>query len=342
MNSHFLIDAVVRQTTVLIAQLATAGGVRAPLAHIANQIFLDLARALEDQGVSRKVSADMFGMALRAYLRKIQRLSESSTFRGRSLWEAIFAHVTDHPMCTRDEVLERFSRDEEALVRGVLHDLAASGLVYATGSAGSTAYRALGEADLRYMRRARPDNGADELLWVVIYREGPLRREQIVERGGVDPVELDACLQRLVESGRVRLDARGDQPAYSATDFFIALDAGVGWEAAVFDHYHAFVKTICSKLNPDPELALPASAIGGSTYTFDVSPEHPLYREVVETLARFRNTQTDLRKRVEAYNAVHALPASHQRVVTYAGQCVLAHEADANGENGASGAALAK
>jgi hypothetical protein len=34
MNVKILIDSIVRQTTVLIAQLATAGGVRAPLAHV--------------------------------------------------------------------------------------------------------------------------------------------------------------------------------------------------------------------------------------------------------------------------------------------------------------------
>src|SRR5690606_39482709 len=93
MHARLLIDAIVRQTTVLIAQLATSGGVRAPLAHIANQVFMDLAAELDAQGVSRKVSADMFGMALRTYLRKIQRLNESSTDRGRSLWEAVLQFV---------------------------------------------------------------------------------------------------------------------------------------------------------------------------------------------------------------------------------------------------------
>ena len=88
MDLKLLIDGIVRQTTVLIAQLATSGGVRAPLAHVAGQVFVELARELEAQGVSRKVSADMFGMALRAYVRKVQRLSESTTFRGRSLWES--------------------------------------------------------------------------------------------------------------------------------------------------------------------------------------------------------------------------------------------------------------
>jgi hypothetical protein len=62
-NVQLLIDSVVQQVTVLIAQLATSGGARAPVAHIASQVFIDLAHELEAQGLSRKVSADMFGMA---------------------------------------------------------------------------------------------------------------------------------------------------------------------------------------------------------------------------------------------------------------------------------------
>lgn len=50
MRTQLLIDSIVRQTTVLIAQLATAGGFRAPLAHLAEQVFRDLARALHEQG----------------------------------------------------------------------------------------------------------------------------------------------------------------------------------------------------------------------------------------------------------------------------------------------------
>jgi hypothetical protein len=67
MTRQVLIDNIFRQTTVLIAQLATSGGVRAPLAQLADRVFLDLARELDQQGISRKVSADMFGMALRSY-----------------------------------------------------------------------------------------------------------------------------------------------------------------------------------------------------------------------------------------------------------------------------------
>ncbi len=123
MTIELLIHAIVRQTTILIAQLATSGGVRAPLAQIANQVFIDLVRELERQGVSRKVSADMFGLGLRTYRRKIQRLTESSTERGHSLWEVVLEFVRTRGLVTRLEILARFPNDDEAQIRAVLRDL---------------------------------------------------------------------------------------------------------------------------------------------------------------------------------------------------------------------------
>src|SRR6185369_9709449 len=70
-TARLLIEAIVRQMTVLLAELATSGGLRAPLANVADRVFIELARELDEHGVSRSVSADMFGMALRTYLRRI-------------------------------------------------------------------------------------------------------------------------------------------------------------------------------------------------------------------------------------------------------------------------------
>lgn len=70
MTLELLIHAVVRQTAFLIAQLATTGGTRVPLDRIPAEVFLELVRQLERQGVSRRVSADMFGLGLRTYQRK--------------------------------------------------------------------------------------------------------------------------------------------------------------------------------------------------------------------------------------------------------------------------------
>src|SRR5262245_26811669 len=88
METKHLIEGIVQQTTILIAQLSTAAGLRAPLAKLADQVFLSLARELEAQGVTRKVAADMFGLALRSYQLKVSRLTQSASESERTLWEA--------------------------------------------------------------------------------------------------------------------------------------------------------------------------------------------------------------------------------------------------------------
>src|SRR5262245_43456951 len=134
MNISVLIDSIVRQVTVLIAQLATAGGIRAPVAHLANQVFVQLAYELESQGVSRNVSADMFGMALRAYVRKLRRLSEAASDPGVTLWQVVLDFIRAEKIVTRTRVLTRFGRDDELQLTGVLHDLIQSGLVFSSGA----------------------------------------------------------------------------------------------------------------------------------------------------------------------------------------------------------------
>lgn len=325
MNVHVLIDSIVRQTTVLIAQLATAGGARAPLSHVAGQVFLSLARELENQGVSRKVSADMFGMALRTYQRRTQRSRESATDRGRSLWEAVFAYVQDAGVVPRESILRRFHRDDEALVRGVLHDLCETNLLFATGSGTRTAYRAATEAELGSLRASGAQEGLESLLWAMIYREGPLTDATLHERVAADPGELEAALQCLVRSGRVQLRRQAEGVSYSAREIVLGFST-VGWEGAVLDHFQALVKTICAKL------ALEASAnandrIGGSTYTFDVWPGHPEYEAVVEHLTSFRRAQSELRRRVDATNARLGLPDTFQKVVVYGGQYIVDFDA---------------
>src|SRR6185295_19348815 len=271
MNLQLLIDSIIRQTTVLIAQLATAQGVRAPLANVANQVFLDLANELNQQGVSRKVCADMFGMALRTYRRKIQRLSESSTERGRSLWEAVLSYVDEAGIATRAAVLRRFHRDDEELVRGVLHDLCESSLLFRTGAGAGTAYRVARQDELGLLGANDENNGIDELVWALIYREGPLGREALSKLTRAK--ELDVVLARLIAAGRVREQPDPAELRYTASEFFVPRDARVGWEAAVFDHFQALVKTIAAKLADD---GARRDQVGGSTYSFDVWPGHPL------------------------------------------------------------------
>ncbi|MBN2193717.1 MAG: hypothetical protein JW751_12940 [Polyangiaceae bacterium] len=95
MDSKLLIDSIVQQTTVLIAQLSTTAGARSPLAHVADRVFVDLVSELERQRVGKKVIADVFGLALRSYQQKVQRLGESATDRGVTLWAAVANFVAE-------------------------------------------------------------------------------------------------------------------------------------------------------------------------------------------------------------------------------------------------------
>ena len=321
-----LIHAIVRQTTILIAQLATTRGIRAPLAQIANQVFLDLVVELERQGVSRKVSADMFGLGLRTYRRKIQQLSESSTERGRSLWEAILEHVRERGLVTRAEFLVRFPRDDEALVRAVLHDLCESQLVFVSGTGPNTTYRAASEEELSALQRRRGPDGADELLVALMHREGPLTLKEIASRAQADPSAVEAGLVRLAAAGRIQQIEQNGTVRYEAGALVIPLGAPVGWEAAVFDHFKALVTTVMCRLRENEMTAALADRNGGSTYTIDVWPGHPLADEVYGTLGRVRTALSELRARVDEFNRQRELPDSYTRVVIYAGQCVIEEE----------------
>jgi predicted acetyltransferase len=131
LNVQLLIDEIVRQTTVLIAQLSTAAGLRAPLSHLADQVFVELARELDAQGVRRKVVADMFGMALRSYQMKVRRLSDNDK-AGPSLWQQLYAELSAGS-ATRVELERRHKSHSPKQIAATLHDMVQSGLAYSAG-----------------------------------------------------------------------------------------------------------------------------------------------------------------------------------------------------------------
>jgi hypothetical protein len=323
MNAQVLIDSIVRQVTVLIAQLATSGGIRAPVAHLANQVFLELAKELESQGVSRKVSADMFGMALRAYIRKVRRLSEAQTDRGRTLWQAVLEFVRGEGLVRRDRVLERFAADGELLVSAVLHDLTESGVLFVSGNGHGAVVRVASDDELGRLSQLANGEGFDELAWVLVYRHGPLSQAKLAELLGRKAEGVGELVERLSNSGRVQRGADGN---LVALDFAIPLGSSVGWEAAVFDHIQAVVQTVCQRLQQASFGTDGKDSVGGSTYSFDVWPGHALEAEVKGQLAELRKRLTELRQRVELHNRAEGLPNEYQQVVTYIGQCWVDRE----------------
>ena len=315
---------MVRQTMVLIAQLATAGGARAQLSHTANQVFLDLVGALREQGLGNKVIADMFGMALRTYQTKLQRLSESRTDRGRSLWEALYGFVQDkgkQRAVPRAVILQRFRHDDALVVSGVLRDLVDSGLLYRSGRGDLAQYG---------LAQRVPDDAAPSLaerdqnfVWVCVHRLAPVSAAQIAEQLSMDVERVAGALLALQADGRVR---RGDNATdvYESSGCVLPLGSSVGWEAALFDHYQAMVMAICAKLDSGRRSSAASDLIGGSTFGFSVWPSHPYYEEATRFLADFRANGSALRKKIAAYNENHsASDGTAARVVIYAGQTVL-------------------
>jgi hypothetical protein len=328
MNVRLLIESITRQTTVLIAELATSSGIRAPLANVADRVFLELTRELEAHGVSRTVSADMFGMGLRTYLRRIRRYDESSTQQGKSLWEAVLEYVQGRSVVDRAKILEHFARDEEALVRGVLQDLADSGLLFRSGTGEGVVYRAAKAEEMENTRAAKDPDALDNLLWALIRREGPVSKSALVERTGLSDAAVNSATQRLLSDERVEETATDGMPAYRARPMIIPLGARAGWEAAVYDHFQALVKTIVCKLHGDGDAAKSDDRVGGSTYTFEVWAGHPYAERVYEQLARFRKETSSLRQEVDEHNARVGRPSKYDRVTAYMGQCVIEEESD--------------
>lgn len=327
MNINILIEAIVRQTTVLIAQLATSAGARASLSQTANQVFLSLVQELKDQGLGNKLIADMFGLSLRTYHNKMRRLSESSTERGQSLWNAILSFVQERKVVTRGDVLMRFARDDERSIRSVLTDLVESGVVFSKGAGDRVVYRAATAAEFDVVDEGQQMQALSNLVWIGVARHGSVSRSRLLQLVAMEPDQIDVALTPLLKDGRVQVREQNGELYYSSDECVIGFGQPAGWEASVFDHYQAMVMALCSKLRTGHTRAMPDEWVGGSTYGFEVWPEHALFERVVGFLQDTRRRASELRAEVDRVNESAARPAHGvRRVIAYVGQTVI--EAD--------------
>lgn len=308
-------DGIVRQTTVLLAQLSTTAGVRAPLAHVADQVFLELAREIEAQGVRRQVVADMFGLALRSYQKKMRRLTESASVGERTLWQAVL-ELVEREEPTRSRVLERFQYDGEREVVAVLTDLVRSGLVCVTG-AGEDAVYALSTHALRDKVQRRQDlDSVANVAWLLVFRGEIERSDELAVRLNVEPEVARAALDELVRTGRVR----EQDGKLLSSNVVLPLGSEQGWEAAVLDHYRTVAVAIATKVRTGFGGSKVDDRIGGSTFTLTVAPGHPYEREVYDLLKRTRLQAQALWDKVAAHNQEHPPTPDSTKVSFYVGQ----------------------
>jgi len=313
---------------VLVAHLATAGGVRAPLASVASQVFADLTEQLAAQGVSKTVIADMFGMALSTYHRRVRAAAESQTVAGQSVWEAVLDRVRQEEPVSAAAVMARFSRDDPTVVASVLRDLTESGMVYRSGRGQQAVYRVASASDFGDGSETRSD-ALRHILWLTVVRRGPIELDALASEAQQPAALCQELLEPLVGAGFVERRQRGTTVAYDSVRLDVPVGATAGWEAAVLDHFQALVTAVCVKLRLGAGSA-EHDAVGGSTYTLDVWPGHPLESEARETLQRLRASLADLRQRIDAYNVAATRPAgeSDREVTVYVGQYVKSHDGD--------------
>ncbi len=325
MNSQLLIDAIVKQTMILIAQLSTADGVRSPLSHVADEVFIGLVRELERQGLGKKVIADMFGLALRSYQQKVQRLSESATKRGVTLWGAVHTYLSEVPIATRTEVLDHFRDDEEQKVRSILNDLVETGLVFRSGRGKDTRYRVASPEELEDLGAGATADSEDTnaaLVWVHVYRASPLRRDELADLVPLPAEALDAAIERLVADERIWLETRSDG-VYCATErCLIPVGEAAGWEAAIVDHHRAVLNALAAKVVSGRHVSAAADEVGGTTLSFDLWPGHPDEGEVRRLLSAARGQVLPLWERVSAYNRENR-PDKTYKVTFYCGQYLV-------------------
>ncbi len=305
---------------VLIAQLATHG-TRAPLAQMADQVFLSLVEELRHRGLSHRVVANMFSLPLSTYHDRVRRYSQSNTKQG-SLWKEVLVFVEDHQPVIHGRLLYEFHKDSADDINSILNDLVRARLVSKTGAGFDTTYEITSEKS-RMASEGEPGEAAASLVWVTIYGNRGITHDRLAELLNMEDDLLDDALDTLMDQNRIMVEEIDGAVGYLCDECVIPFRASVGWEAAVLDHYQAMVKAVCVKLDRGQKLADMGDVVGGSTYKFYVSEDHPMREEVLDQLSRLRETVGDLRTQVTAYNKEHGLESTQMdEVVFYLGQAV--------------------
>jgi hypothetical protein len=316
MHVELLIDDIVRQTTVLIAQLSTAAGVRAPLSQLADQVFLELSRELSAQGVRQKVAADMFGMALRSYQMKVRRLSAGGSDPALTLWQALHDRLA-HGSATRRELEAAFKGHSAKDVAATLKDMAESGIAYVSGRGQSAVYGLTSAADRERASAGARTSARADMAWYLVASGAASTREDVARELRCEPAEIEGAIESLVADGSLR----EENGQLVSRRFEIAVGAEKGWETAVCDHFRAMAAAIAAKVGrPSSEQD---DRTGGGTVSFVLPPDHPHAAEAHRLLETVREQVNALWRRASDYNQAHPPPEGSDRLTFYFGQHLI-------------------
>lgn len=323
MNFAGLQARVVPLVGELFATLAAQNPLRMHFADIAGKTMLDIVENLRQSGVSQEAIAASLGLTITGYRAKMRRLREThrageerAEDEPRTLLERAFAVVDDHPGISETEVLAHFRGVKVDSIRGVLQFLVRSGVLE----------RETVRSDRRYTARRRAPAGESTArdAAVLLYRDGPLTLTELAQRLELPVERCTVIIDQLAAEDCLIETTRDGEPAWTATAYHIPLDASEGYEAAIWDHLAAVIRSICKKLRLGRHGASLPDTTGGATFTFHLPEEHPLYAEVTGWLAESRLKFEDWLARAEALDI--APDAALKEVTVYVGQLVEDHE----------------
>ena len=313
MDNRILIDSIVCRFAELTASVAMRGGARTPVAHVPDLFFSSLARELGKRGASRKVVADMLGMSHRTLQRRINERAESESFRGQTLWTSVVAYVAEQHGVSRSRILERFSRDDEAVLRSVLQDLVQAGVLVEEVSRRGHAYRRADDGN----REDDHDHAAlYGTLLVTLHHSGPMSHEQVAAHLCVDADTTWTLLTRGVQAGHVELRSSEQDEQLFATRRYTFADSGPAsnWRAALLDHVSALTQMVSARLDGQ---AGPTDA-RAVTFSFELNQRSDTFSDAVELFTRLSGAFIELRSRNE--DEQRSQTETSHRLTIYLGQ----------------------
>ena len=182
---HKLVYAIAYEAGAMTAHLANEKGVRRPINWVGDIFFLGVVDELERQGVPKKVAADLLGMSLRTYQRRIAqaRASQSSA---QSLWSLVSARLKKR--ATKQDILSWFDPSYHAQIGSILRDM----VVHHWAHKDAHGYYTL-EPD----RGIWTDDMVEDYAWIEAHLKNTRDVEEWAERTGVPQARWEEALERL-------------------------------------------------------------------------------------------------------------------------------------------------
>lgn len=325
MKFSTLVERMVPLVAELFATLKANDPLRMDFAAIGQKTLLDIVGVLRQEGLTNDEIAASLDLSIAGFYKRVRELRETySPVGGRrrtTLWERVYEHVlaktggSPRKAVRYAQIQASFGSVGDERLRSTLRFLVRYGLLTVTGSAQQPEYR--------IVPRDEEPGASYHAVVVTLYRDGPLSLAELAARLEGTEDECLAHIETLRGAGKlVEVEAEGEPVRYRATGYHIEPETEEGFQAALWDHFHTVVRAICRKVRMRSHLAQLRDVDGGTTFSFDIPADHPLYGEVSGFLAETRVRMEDWLTRVQALDAATPPEVPRARVTIYTGQMV--------------------